>query len=96
MVAGRKADAGDLADDARVPEPLDVHKPQDWPAALSTTQVARLLGVHRDTVLVWCDSGRLAAVMVGARWRIAAEDVWPLVPPGIRATWVAGPWSVER
>jgi excisionase family DNA binding protein len=76
----------------RVPAPLDVHTPEDWPAALSTTQVARLLAVHRDTVLVWCDTGRLPAAKVGTRWRVAAEDVWPLVPPGIRATWTPGPW----
>ena len=77
----------------RVPAPLDVHKPEDWPAVLTTTQVAHLLGVHRDTVLVWCARGALAASRVGTRWRIAAEDIWPLVPPGIRATWTPGPWS---
>lgn len=76
-----------------VPGPLDVHKPEDWPAVLSTTQVARLIGVHRDTILDWCDGGKLPASKPGTRWRIAAEDVWPLVPPGIRATWSPGPWS---
>lgn len=75
-----------------VPAPLDVHKPEDWPAVLSTGQVARLAGLHRDTVLDWCDRGILAATKPGTQWRIAAEDVWRLVPPGIRATWSPGPW----
>jgi excisionase family DNA binding protein len=75
-----------------VAAPLDIHRPEDWPAMLSTGQVARLLGVHRDTVLVWCDRGTLAAAKIGTRWRVAAEDIWPLIPPGIRATWSSGPW----
>jgi excisionase family DNA binding protein len=76
-----------------VPAQLDAHNPEDWPAVLSTTQVARLLGVHRDTVLNWCNHGTLAATRPGSQWRIAAEDVWPLMPPGIRATWSPGRWS---
>ena len=35
----------------------------------------------------------LPASRVGKLWRIAAEDVWPLVPPGIRARWPDGPWN---
>jgi excisionase family DNA binding protein len=86
------ADAHALVDDARVPPPPRVRAPQDWPSVLSVTQVADLLGVHRETVLKMIDRRELPAVRVGKLWRIAPEDVWPFVPPGIRARWPDGPW----
>jgi excisionase family DNA binding protein len=75
-----------------MPEQLSPHDPQDWPAILTTTQVARLLVVNGQTIRTMIDRGELPAVRVGKLWRIAAEDVWPFVPPGIRATWTDGPW----
>jgi excisionase family DNA binding protein len=42
--------------------------------ALSPTQVAEKLGVHKDTVLRLLRSGRLPAVKLGHRtWRITEE-----------------------
>ncbi len=79
-----------------VPAPLSPHDPQDWPAILTTTQVARLLVVNDQTIRTMINRGELPASRVGKVWRIAAEDVWPFVPPGIRATWPAGPWSSRR
>jgi excisionase family DNA binding protein len=77
---------------AAVPPSLSPHSPQDWPATLGTTQVAGLLGVNRRTVHAMIARGELDAVQVGKLWRIAAEEVWPLIPPPIRAQWPDGPW----
>lgn len=85
--------AGALVDDARVPAPLSLHEPQHWPAVLGTTQVADLLAINRQTILAMIARGELPATRVGKLWRIAAEDVWPLVPPAIRARWPDGPWN---
>ena len=74
---------------------LSPHRPQDWPAILTTTQAARLLGVNDQTIRNLIEQGELPASRVGKLWRIAAEDVWPFVPPGIRATWPAGPWTTN-
>jgi hypothetical protein len=38
------------------------------------------------------DRRELQAARVGKLWRIAAEEVWPLIPPPIRAQWPHGPW----
>ena len=81
-----------MTDDARVPPPLSLHRPQDWPPVLTTTQVAALLSVDRQTILAMLRRGDLKGVRVGKPWRIAPEDVWPFVPPGIRARWPEGPW----
>jgi excisionase family DNA binding protein len=76
----------------QVPPLLSPHKPHEWPAILTTTQVASLLSISDQTVRTLIDRCELPATRVGKPWRIAAEDVWPFVPPGIRATWPAGPW----
>jgi excisionase family DNA binding protein len=81
-----------LVDDAGVPSPLSLHEPQHWPPVLSTSQVADLLQVNRQTILAMIARQELAASRVGKLWRIAAEDVWPLVPTSIRSRWPAGPW----
>jgi excisionase family DNA binding protein len=81
-----------LVDDARVPPPLSLHKPQDWPVVLTVTQVADLLSINRETVLRMITRRELPAARVGKLWRIAPEDVWPFVPPGIRDRWPDGPW----
>jgi excisionase family DNA binding protein len=81
----------------RVPRPpLSIHEPQNWPDVLSTAQVAALLAVNRQTILSLLDRGVLPGVRVGKPWRIAPEDVWPFVPPGIRARWPEGPWHHQQ
>ncbi len=83
-----------MFDDGAVP-PLSPHAPQDWPAILTTTQVALLLVVNDQTIRTMIERGELPAARVGKQWRIAAEDVWPFVPPGIRATWPQGRWRTQ-
>ncbi|HEX8158907.1 MAG TPA: helix-turn-helix domain-containing protein [Solirubrobacteraceae bacterium] len=92
MFAYLAADTDALIDDARVAPPLSLRKPQDWPSVLTTAQVAELLSVNRQTVLIMIARRELPASRVGKLWRIAPEDVWPFVPPGIRARWPEGPW----
>ena len=91
QVGRQRADA--LVDDAGVPAPLSLHEPQHWPPVLTTSQVADLLKVNRQTILAMIARQELPASRVGKLWRIAAEDVWPLVPPGIRSRWPDGPWN---
>ena len=79
-----------------MPKRLSLRAPQDWPEVLTTTQVAQLLAVERQTVIRMIDRGELRAARVGRLWRIAPEDVWPLVPPGTRETWPEGPWTQAR
>ena len=79
----------------RVPAPLSLHHPEDWPEVLTTAQVAGLLSVDRQTILTLLSRGKMRGVRVGKPWRIAAEDVWPFVPPGIRERWPQGPWSQD-
>jgi excisionase family DNA binding protein len=76
-----------------VPSPLSLHAPENWPEVLSTTQVAELLAIDRQTVLRMIDRDELPASRVGKVWRIAPEDIWPFVLPGIRARWPDGPWT---
>jgi excisionase family DNA binding protein len=75
-----------------VPPPLSLHEPQTWPLLLSATQVAGLLLVDRQTVAAMIDRGELEGSKIGKQWRIAPEDVWPLIPSGVRARWPPGPW----
>ncbi len=75
-----------------MPPELSIHKPQDWPAVLTSGQVAEILVLHRQTIQSMITRGELPAVKAGKLWRIAPEDVWPFVPPGIRARWPDGPW----
>jgi excisionase family DNA binding protein len=75
-----------------VPPPLSLHEPQTWPRLLSATQVAGLLLVDRQTVVAMIDRGELEGSKIGKQWRIAPEDVWPLIPSGVRARWPPGPW----
>jgi excisionase family DNA binding protein len=78
---------------ARVAPALDIHKPQDWPALLSTAQVGALLLVGRGMILRLIERGEMTGVRIGNRWRIPAEAVWPFVPKEIRARWPdEGPW----
>ncbi len=78
--------------DGAVPSALSIHKPQDWPTVLTSGQVAEILVLHRQTIQSMITRGELPAVKAGKLWRIAPEDVWPFVPPGIRARWPDGPW----
>jgi excisionase family DNA binding protein len=71
---------------------LSIYKPQDWPALLSTDQVAALLFIGRGAVIAMLERGELSGIRVGHPWRIAAEAVWPLVPSEIRDQWLPGPW----
>ncbi|MEA2309310.1 MAG: Helix-turn-helix domain [Thermoleophilaceae bacterium] len=75
-----------------MPPELSLYKPQDWPALLSTAQVADLLSVGRETIHAMLARGEINGVRVGRRWRIAADDVWPFVPASIRSQWPEGPW----
>jgi excisionase family DNA binding protein len=74
-----------LIDDARVALPLSLRKPQNRPSVFTMTQVAELLSVNRQTGLRMIARRELPPSRVGKLWRIAPEDVWPFVPPGIRA-----------
>jgi excisionase family DNA binding protein len=65
--------------------PLSLHEPHTWPQLLSATQVAALLLVDRQTVVAMIERGELAGSKIGKQWRIAPEDVWPLIPAGVRA-----------
>ncbi len=76
-----------------VAAPLSIHHPQDWPALLSIRQVAGLLAVNYQTIHSMVLRGDLPGVRVAKLWRVAAEDVWPLVPASIRARWPPGPWE---
>jgi len=71
---------------------LSLHAPEDWPEVLTTTQVAGLLAINRETVRQMIERHELPAARVGRLWRVAPEDVWPFVPPGIRARWPPGAW----
>ena len=42
---------------------------------LSITQVANLLGVHRNTVVNWINRGEIPARKFGKLWRILRSDV---------------------
>lgn len=83
-------------DDAAVPPALSLHEPQHWPPLLTASQVATLLMVERHTIPAMIARGELPATKIGKQWRIAPEDVWPLIPAGIRARWPEGPWRVQR
>lgn len=72
--------------------PLSLHHPEDWPPLLNTEQVGGLLGFGREAVIAMLDRGELRGTRIGHPWRIAAEAIWPLVPPEIRETWPPGPW----
>ena len=63
-----------------MPPELNIHKPQDWPAVLTSGQVADILVLHRQTIQSMISRGELAAVKAGKLWRIAPEDVRPFVP----------------
>ncbi len=78
-----------------VPTPLSLHEPDTWPQLLSASDAAGLLLVDRQTVVAMIARGELAGVKVGKQWRIAPEDLWPLIPPGVRGRWPPGPWRDE-
>jgi excisionase family DNA binding protein len=75
---------------------LSLHRPDEWPEVLSVTQVADLLAVGRRAVTAAIERGELSAVAIGGQYRIAAESVWRLVPPEIRANWPEGRWRTEN
>lgn len=60
---------------------------------LSTGQVAELLSVRRETIRPMLARGELHGIRVGLHWRIAADDVWPYIPPSSRAQSLDGPWN---
>lgn len=72
---------------------LNIHEPQNWPTVLTSGEVAAILVLNRQTIQAMIARGELPAVKAGKLWRIAPEDVWPFVPPGIRTRWPAGPWN---
>ena len=72
---------------------LSLHRPDEWPEVLSVTQVADLFAVGPAAVRAGIRRGELSAVALGGQYRIAAESVWRLVPPEIRAQWPDGRWS---
>ena len=72
---------------------LSLHRPDEWPEVLSVTQVADLFAVGSAAVRAGIRRGELSAVALGGQYRIAAESVWRLVPPEIRAQWPDGRWS---
>ena len=74
---------------------LSLHRPDEWPEVLSVVQVAELLSIGRQAVVAMIERGDLSGVAVGGQNRIAAESVWPLVPPAIRAKWPEGRWREE-
>ena len=82
-----------LTDDAPRGATAQSSPPAGLARDLDATQAARLLGVNDQTIRNLIQQGELPASRVGKLWRIAAEDVWPFIPPGIRATWPAGPWT---
>ena len=59
---------------------LSLHRPDEWPEALSVSQVAELLAIGRAAVIAAIERGELSAVAIGGQYRIAAESVWRLVP----------------
>lgn len=42
---------------------------------LRTGEVAKRIGVHRETVRLWCKSGYLPAIKVGAHYRIREDHL---------------------
>ena len=72
---------------------LTLYHPEEWPEVLTTGQVAQLVGLHVTSVRALIERGQLDAVLVGTHYRIAAESVWPMVPPVIRASWPEGRWK---
>jgi excisionase family DNA binding protein len=52
---------------------------EDVPLTLSTPEAAKLLRVHRNTVMAMIDDGRLPAVKIGRNWRINKSDVMRLL-----------------
>ena len=74
---------------------LSLHRPDEWPEVLSVAQVADLLSVGRRAVISAIERGDLSAIAFGGQYRIAAESVWDLVPPKIRADWPEGRWRTQ-
>jgi len=72
---------------------LSLYRPEEWPEVLATGQVAQLLGLANSSVRGMIERGQLDAVLVGSHYRVAAESVWPMVPPVIRASWPEGRWK---
>lgn len=60
---------------------------------MTTTEVARLLGVTNNTVAAWCTQGYMRAVRVGknGHWRINADDVHEYVREGATPTRIVPP-----
>lgn len=72
---------------------LSLYRPDEWPEVLTTGQVAQLLGLANSSVRGMIERGQLDAVLVGSHYRVAAESVWGMVPPVIRASWPEGRWK---
>ena len=42
---------------------------------MTIDEVARQLGVHRNSVYIWVNQKELRAIRIGRRWRILPEDL---------------------
>lgn len=50
----------------------------------SIAEAAGILGVCTKSVRVWCGQGRIVGVRLGARWRVAAEELERVRKEGVR------------
>ncbi len=91
---GRKRFRRSVGDD-RTMASYSIHRPENWPAVLTSGEAAAILGLNRQTIQSMIARGELPAVKAGKLWRIAPEDIWQFVPPGIRSRWPAGPWHED-
>ena len=49
---------------------LELKHPDLWRRPMSTSQVADVFCVHRNTILTWAEDGRLPARRFGRNWRV--------------------------
>lgn len=49
----------------------------------SVHETASLLGLHAKTVERWCRQGEIAAVRLGTRWRVSAQELERIAREGV-------------
>ncbi len=64
-----------LEDAAEHLEAAEARLPAEEPDLLTIGEVARRLSIHRNTVRIMCEDGRLDGVKVGTRWRVRRASV---------------------
>lgn len=48
----------------------------------TTTEVAKMLKVHKNTIMRWIEGGKIKAFKIGRFWRIKEEDLQKFIEGG--------------